>query len=361
MPDIIGLKAAAYRIPTESPESDGTLAWDSTTLVVVHVEAGGRRGTGFGYSHEAAATLIRDKLAGQITGVDAMDVPTAMAGMLRAVRNYGRQGLCAQAISAVDCALWDLKARLLGVPLFRLLGAARDGVPVYGSGGFTSYDRRQLQRQLADWAQAGMRAVKMKVGRDPDQDRARVGAAREAVGPETHLFVDANGAYGRKQALAFAERFAEDGVAWFEEPVSSDDLDGLRLLRSRAPAGMEISAGEYAWDTFTFRQMLMSEAVDVMQADATRCLGVSGFLAADALCRAFSIPLSSHTAPSLHLPMCMASEAVRHMEWFHDHVRIERMLFDGAPQPENGVLRPDPTRPGFGLEFKAADAEPYAV
>jgi L-alanine-DL-glutamate epimerase-like enolase superfamily enzyme len=234
-------------------------------------------------------------------------------------------------------------------------------VPVYGSGGFTSYSIDELTEQLADWLAAGIPRVKMKVGRRPDEDVERVRAAREAIGPDAELFVDANGAYDRKQAHAFAEAFARERVSWFEEPVSSDDLEGLRLLRDRAPAGLEISAGEYGYDPWYFRRMLEAGAVDVLQADATRCLGVTGFIRAAALAEAHQVPLSAHTAPALHVHACCALSAVRHLEWFHDHVRIERLLFEGMPEPADGLMRPALDRPGLGLELKRAEVERYAV
>jgi L-alanine-DL-glutamate epimerase-like enolase superfamily enzyme len=259
------------------------------------------------------------------------------------------------AIAAVDAALWDLKARLLHLPLVKLLGAVRDAVPVYGSGGFTSYSVDRLQRQLAGWVDRGIRAVKMKVGRTPADDDLRVRLAREAIGAAAELFVDANGAYTAKQALTHAEAFAGARVTWFEEPVSSDDLEGLRFVRQRAPAGMEIAAGEYGCDVYDFRRMAGAGAVDVLQADATRCGGVTGFLQAGTLCDAFNLPLSSHTASALHTHVCCAVARVRHLEHFYDHERIERMLFDGVPEVVDGMLRPDLSRPGFGFELKRAD------
>jgi len=265
------------------------------------------------------------------------------------------------AIAAVDAALWDVKARLLDLPLVKLLGAVRDAVPVYGSGGFTSYSIERLQRQLAGWVERGIRAVKMKVGRVPADDHARVRAARAAIGPASGLFVDANGAYSVKQALAHAEAFAEEGVTWLEEPVSSDDLDGLRAVRDRAPATMEVAAGEYGYDLYYFRRMAEAGAIDVVQADATRCAGVTGFLQVAALCDAYNLPLSSHTASALHAHPCCAVARVRHVEHFHDHERIERMLFDGIPAVVDGSLRPDLSRPGFGFELKRADARRYAA
>jgi L-alanine-DL-glutamate epimerase-like enolase superfamily enzyme len=358
---IESLKVSAYTVPTDFPESDGTFEWSSTTLVLVRIEADGQRGLGYTYAGLAAARLIEDTLAPAVRGRDAMAIPAAWIAMIHAIRNLGRPGVASMAIAAVDAALWDLKAKLLGVPLAVLLGSARTGVPVYGSGGFTSYSKEQLQRQLAGWIEMGIGRVKMKVGREAEKDPDRVRAARQAIGPDAELFVDANGAYQRKQAMRLAERFAENGVTWFEEPVSSDDLKGLRLLRNRAPAGLDIAAGEYGYDLPYFRRMLEAGAVDVLQADATRCAGITGFLQVAALCDAFGLPLSAHTAPSLHVHPCCAANRVCHAEYFHDHARIERMLFDGVLTPVGGELKPDLSRPGLGLEFKAADAEAYLV
>jgi L-alanine-DL-glutamate epimerase-like enolase superfamily enzyme len=358
---IDAVRARAYRIPTDAPEADGTFAWDATTLVVVEVEAGGAAGLGYTYTDEAAAGLASGMLARAVAGLDAFDTNRAWAAMVGAVRNIGRAGLAATAISAVDAALWDLKGKLLGAPVVRLLGAARDAVPVYGSGGFTSYTDGQLAAQLSGWAEEGLRWVKMKIGTEPERDPRRVRTARRAVGDTTGLFVDANGAYARKQALAFAGEFAALGVLWFEEPVSSDDLEGLRLLRDRAPAGIDVAAGEYGYDALYFRRMLEAGAVDVLQADASRCLGITGFLQAGALCEAFQLPLSGHCAPALHLHAACAVPRLRHLEWFHDHQRIEAMLFDGAPRPVGGAIRPDLSRPGLGLELKRRDAERFAL
>lgn len=355
------VEVSAYTVPTDFQESDGTLAWDSTTMVLVEATAGGMRALGYTYADTATARLIRDRLAEVARGRSAMAVNGAWAAMIHVIRNLGRPGVASMAVAAVDSALWDLKAKLLNLPLGALLGATHESVPAYGSGGFTSYSIAQLQKQLSGWTSDGIRMVKMKIGRNPEDDVARVRAARQAVGPKVKLFVDANGAYSRKQALEFAERFAEFDVSYFEEPVSSDDLEGLRLLRDRAPAGMAIAAGEYGYNLFYFRRMLDAEAVDILQADATRCAGITEFMRVGALCEARPLPLSAHTAPSLHTHACCALSPAVHVEYFHDHARIERMFFDGALKPMNGELRPDLSRPGLGLEFKRADAQQYAV
>jgi L-alanine-DL-glutamate epimerase-like enolase superfamily enzyme len=365
MPDsavtIDHVEARAFTIPTDAPEADGTLSWSATTLVVVHARAGGQTGLGYSYAAGAAATLVGELLADAVRGGDALSPPAAWERMRVAVRNLGYPGVASSAISAVDVALWDLKARLLGVSLSRLLGAVRDRVPIYGSGGFTSYSDEQLERQLAGWVEQGIACVKMKVGSEPERDPQRVHRARVAIGESARLFVDANGAYERKQALRLAETFAQEAaVSWFEEPVSSDDLEGLRLLRDRAPAGMQIAAGEYGYDLFYFNRMLAAGAVDVLQADATRCGGITQLLRVGALCSARAVGLSAHTSPTIHAHAGAAIPSLVHVEYFHDHARIERMLFDGAPEPVAGALRPDPAAPGLGLELRESDAVRYA-
>ncbi len=359
MSAVENLEVEAFTIPTSSPESDGTLAWDKTTIVIVHAEAEGVRGLGYTYADVAAAHLIDSVLRQVVIGTDPLAVQGTWMAMVRKIRNLGRPGISSMAIAAVDNALWDLKARLLQLPLFALLGAARPSVPVYGSGGFTSYSMTELQSQFGGWAADGISAMKMKVGTNPEDDLHRVKAARQVIGPDLRLMVDANGAYTRKQALDKAYRFRELDVRWFEEPVSSDDLEGLRLMRDQGPAGLEIAAGEYGYDAYYFRRMLEAGAVDVLQADATRCAGVTGFLQADALCQSFGLPLSAHTAPTLHAHLCCAAAAARDVEYFHDHARIEQMIFDGALKAEHGVLQPDPSAPGLGLHLKDRDLEKY--
>jgi len=358
---IESLEVSAYKIPTDAPESDGTLAWDSTTMVLVEITASGKTGLGYTYGHQACAALIQDKLADVVKGHDAMAIRGCWIAMLNAIRNLGRPGISSMAIAAVDVALWDLKARLLDVPLVTLLGEARPAVPIYGSGGFTSYSLEQLQDQLGGWVEAGIPRVKMKIGTHPDEDLGRIQAVREAIGSDAALYVDANGAYARKQALAQAEAFQAWNVTWYEEPVSSDDLAGLRLLRDRAPASVEISAGEYGYTPSYFRHMLEAGAVDVLQADLTRCAGISGFLDVAALCDAYNMPLSTHTAPSLHMHPACCVKQVRHLEYFHDHARIESMLFDGVVAPVDGKLQPDLSRPGLGLSLKRQQAERYRL
>jgi L-alanine-DL-glutamate epimerase-like enolase superfamily enzyme len=359
---ICSAKASAFTVPTDEVESDGTLEWNETTMVLAEVTAGEALGIGYTYASPAVACLIEEKLEPAIIGKDAMDIPAAVECMRRAIRNLGTCGLCAMAISAVDNALWDLKAKLLGVPLCKLLGQVRDEMPIYGSGGFCSYSDERLQEQLSHWACEGTPRVKIKVGRDPKRDFHRLSVARRAIGADAKLFVDANSAYDRKQAAYCIDRFASDyGVSWMEQPLPPEDRDGMRLLCELAPAPLDIADGEYCYDLADFRRFLETRSVDVLMADATRCGGISGFLEADALCTAWRMPLSSHCAPLQHLHVACAARSYRHGEYFHDHVRIERMFFDGMPQPRDGALHPNLDLPGIGVEFKRADAGQYQV
>ena len=353
------LHCTACTVPTDAPESDGTLQWNATTILIVEAEQDGVTGLGYSYTDAAALPLVRGILAGAVAACDAMDVNGAWWAMVHALRNVGRAGIASSALAAVDVALWDLKARLLEQPMVALLGRVRDRVMAYGSGGFTSYDDARLREQLGGWAADGLRAVKLKVGRRPARDRARLQVARDAIGQDVALFIDANGAFDRKEALEFADVAAELGVTWFEEPVTSDDLEGLRLLRDRAPAGLAIAAGEYGTDALYFRRMLDAGAVDVLQADATRCGGITGLLQVGVLCLARSMPLSAHTAPSLHAHPACAVHAMRHVEYFHDHARVEQLLFDGALTPVDGDLVPDTSRHGLGLTLRRDVARQY--
>ena len=356
-----GLQARAYTVPTPEPETDGTLEWDATTIVVVEARGDGHAGVGYTYGDAAIATVVEGTLAGVVCGCDVLAPPAAWTAMREALRNPGWPGIGAMAVSAVDVALWDLKARVLGVALADLLGRVHDAVPVYGSGGFTSLSDRALGNQLGEWAEAGMPRVKLKVGREPARDPHRLRVAREAVGDDVELMVDANGAFTPAPALREAHRYAAHGVAYLEEPVSSDDLAGLRRVRDGAPPGMAIAAGEYHWSLFDAQRMLEADAVDVLQADVTRCGGITELVRIGALAQARGVPFSAHCAPAISAHACAAIEPLVHLEWFADHVRVERQLFDGVLEPERGTLRPDRSRPGLGIELKRAEAERVAA
>ncbi|MFJ7771240.1 enolase C-terminal domain-like protein [Streptomyces sp. NPDC097107] len=355
----------AFEVPTDGPdgrEQDGTLEWDSTTMVLVRVHAGGSTGLGYTYGDVSVAAFAHSVLTPVIMGGPVASPPALWERLGTRMRNAGRPGVGAMALSAVDVALWDLKARLLGLPLVHLLPAHHDRVPVYGSGGFTNYSQDRLTDQLTGWVEQGIPRVKLKTSREPEADVRRLTAVRRAVGDGTQLFTDANGALGRKEALYWAHRFHDEwNVRWFEEPVSSADLAGLRMLRDRGPARLEITAGEYAFTAQDFANLVDGPAVDCLQADVTRCGGITGVLEVAGLSAGRHLDLSAHCAPAVSAHAFCAVRRLRHLEYFHDHVRVERLLFDGVLSPDGGALSPDTGRPGLGLEVKWADAERYRV
>ncbi|MGD0442244.1 MAG: enolase C-terminal domain-like protein [Acidimicrobiales bacterium] len=364
-PAISEVRCRVYEVPTDQPEADGTLAWSSTTVVLVQVVAGGTTGTGWTYASGGCRDVVANNLAAVMTGADPMDVPGITESMVRACRNLGRPGLASCAVSAADTALWDLKARLLGQSLPGLFGRCRRDVPVYGSGGFTTYSDATTRTQLEGWiGELGIARVKIKVGqswgREPRRDLGRVALARSVVGEDVEVFVDANGAYSAKQAIRIGERFAaEHSVTWFEEPVSSDDLAGLRQVRDQiAP---DVAAGEYGYDETYFARMIAAGAVDCLQVDVTRCGGYTCWLRAAALAAAHGLQVSAHCAPARLAEVAGTVPNLRHVDYFHDHARLEAMLFDGVLTPVGGALLPEASRPGHGYTLKEADAEPYRV
>lgn len=358
------LTAAAYTIPTDTPEADGTLAWDSTTVVLVHVHSPDETGVGWTYAPAACVPVVTDLLTPVLVGRSEQDVPGAHESMVRALRNAGRPGIAGCALSAVDVALWDLKARLSSLPLHRLLGAVHDRVPIYGSGGFTTYDDGQLDAQLRHWVyEERIPRVKIKIaeswGTEPARDLRRIRRARAVIGEATELFVDANGGYTCKQAIRMMQAAADSDVRWLEEPVSSDDLDGLRRVRDAVHA--DVTAGEYGYDLPYFRRMCAAGAVDCLQADITRCGGITEWLRVAATAAAHGLDISAHCAPHLHVHAAATVPHLRHLEWFHDHVRIETRFFDGALDPAGGSVRPHDDVPGHGLTPKITDLAPLRV
>ncbi len=361
---VTDVTARAYTIPTDRPEADGTLTWDATTVIVVTVADGDQQGLGWTYAGAGAVDVIKDQLASVVRGSDTTEIPRLAQQMAHACRNIGRPGVAACAISAVDIALWDLRARQLGLALTDLFGRARHSVPVYGSGGFTSYDDETTAAQLATWVDDwSIPRVKIKIGQSwgtvPERDLARVALARRVIG-DAELYVDANGGYGVKQAIRLGRLLAHQyNVTWFEEPVSSDDLAGLNQVRGAYKG--DVAAGEYGYTLGYFATMLQSEAVDCIQADVTRCGGYTVWRQVAALAEAHHRQLSAHCAPNLHAHVAASVPNLRHVEYFHDHHRIETLLFEGTLPPHGGAMVPDTSRPGHGLSFRDGDADAYRV
>ncbi|WP_329459665.1 enolase C-terminal domain-like protein [Streptomyces sp. NBC_01497] len=364
-PVVDRLDVSVCRVPTEGPEADTPLARTVTTVVLVEIAAGGVTGLGWTYGDPAVGQVVTGALAPVVTGRAVHDVPAAHRAMSGAVGTFGGPGLVRAAISAVDIALWDLKARLVGLPLTRLLGAVEHRVPVYGSGGPVSYGQLLLERQLRGWTEdLGIGRVKIRIGEDrgraPQRDLDRVHVAREILGPVPELYVDAGGAYSVKQAVRIAEMFADDGVSWFEEPVPAGHPALLAQVREAVTA--EVTAGADGWDPACFARLLRADAVDCLQADVTRCGGVTGWLRAAAVAEAGGLEISGHGAPHAHAHVAAAVPNLRHIEWSHDHVRVESALFDGVLDPAGGTVEPGASgAPGLGLTLRREQVRRHRV
>ena len=334
------------QIPTDEPESDGTYEWDSTTIVIVEAEAGGQRSLGYTYADEATAKLIETKLKDVVSAATLCRLTASWSPWCKSIRNLGRPGICSMAISAVDTALWDLKARLLGLPLVRLFGQVREAMPIYGSGGFTSYSTERLQEQLGGWVEQGIPRVKMKIGRDRAADPERVAAARGAIG-------DGSGTLRRRERCLFAQTGARASLRVFG--AGRDLVRGTGFAPTISP-GCVLCATTARRNGHRRGRIRLRR--DLFPANARRrkrstfckpmrraAAVTPDFSRPRHFCEAHHLPLSSHCAPALALPVGCGARPFRHAEYFHDHVRIERMFFDGLPEPNDGALRPDLSRP----------------
>ena len=347
------LETSVYTVPAPAEEADGTLSWTATTAVVVEVGVGETTGIGWTYSSGATAQIIDDHLRPVVMEAPVHGVDGLHERMRRACRNLGTRGLVGHAISAVDIALWDLKARLLDVSLVELFGGDPGArTPVYGSGGFTSLNDDQLRQQVEGWLEAGCQAMKIKVaeswGSNERRDLERASKLRALAGDGVQLMVDANGGYTVGQACRTGAAYDDLGVIWFEEPVSSDDLPGLAQVR--AAVRCDVAAGEYAYDVYDVRGLC--DVVDCLQLDVTRVGGYTGWRKAAALAASHNLQVSGHCAPALHASLTPAISNTRHVEWFVDHVRVESALFDGVPAITDGTIAPSPG-PGHGMSIRA--------
>ncbi|MGN6744424.1 MAG: enolase C-terminal domain-like protein [Amnibacterium sp.] len=352
------LTTGVYTVPTAQPETDGTAAWDATTVVTVTAEADGETGLGWSYTDPRAAGVVDGVLAPLVAGRDPDDLPELRHRMLAATRNMGATGVVASAISAVDIALWDLKARRHGLSIAQLVGRAHPSVPVYGSGGFTDYTDEHTAAELRGWLELGIRNVKIKIGASwgahPVRDLERIALARRVVGDDVGLFVDANGGYSVGEAIRAERAFRDLGVIWFEEPVSSDYPHTMADVRRAALA--DVAAGEYVWRLADAAALVTAGAVDCLQLDVTRCGGYSGWLEAAAYAGGHGLQVSGHCGQHLTAHIAAATPNARHLEYFIDHLRVDTALFDGLLPVEDGRLAPDPAVPGHGMRLAASAA-----
>ena len=363
---ITEVHARTVRLPLDRPVRTSDLVITHREFVLVDVVAeGGRIGHGFGFTRGGlVAETIRTNLAPLLVGQDARLSELAWDRMYRATRYLGRRGLMMRAISAVDIALWDLKASSLGVPLWAMLGGAADEVDAFVAGGYygESVDLDAVEREFAAYAEAGYAGAKINVGGLPmEQDLERVAAARRGLGAQCELAVDFNGALrDARSAVAWAERLTAYGVTQIEEPFLMDDAPSWRGFRLRSP--IAVAMGEDESGRWAFADLVRHDAMDVVRHDATLVGGVSEWTKIAGLALANGLRLFPHWFPEIHVhlaiayPGCLGVEVIARESGVMNAHRLVRQ----SVVPVSGRVSA-PQRPGLGIEWDPETIERYAV
>ncbi|NQW16038.1 MAG: mandelate racemase/muconate lactonizing enzyme family protein [Chloroflexi bacterium] len=344
---------------------DGFVAQDSTiptppagakgsSSLFVHIKTdAGFEGLGTAAGLKATRSVIQDNLKDLLVGQDPFNIEKIWNDMFWRVRGYGRKGIAFQAVSAIDIALWDLKAKALGLPLYRLLGPFTDTVPVYGSGGWTNYSEDELVEEQMSYVNRGIPRVKMKVGKDfghsEREDLQRLDAVRTAVGDDVEIFVDANNGYYAKQAIRMAVEFEDYGVGWFEEPVLADDIAGLAAVASSTT--IPVATGEHEYTKFGFKDLITAGGVDIVQPDIGRVGGVTEWMKVAHMAHAFNLPVAPHAFQLIHLHTACATPNLKVVEYLGSVESNDELWYTEFPKPVNGMWSPYPDRPGLGLEL----------
>jgi L-alanine-DL-glutamate epimerase-like enolase superfamily enzyme len=332
----------------------------SALFVHIKTDAGAE---GLGVGTPIAREIIERVFKPLLVGQDPLCIEKIWDDMFWRVRGYGRKGVAFCAISAVDIALWDLKARLFGVPLYRLLGPYTDRVPIYGSGGWTSYTEAELVREQMSYVERGIPRVKMKVakdfGRAEREDVKRLAAVRKAVGDDVEIYVDANNGYYAKQAIGMARHLSEYDVKWFEEPVLADDIAGLAAI-ARA-IDIPVATGEHEYTRYGFKSLIADGGADIVQPDVGRVGGVSEWMKVAHLAQAFNLPVAPHAVQLVHLHLACCISNLKVVEYLGTVEEGDRIWYTEFPQPRDGYWSPYPDRPGLGLELSPDAVRRFAI
>jgi L-alanine-DL-glutamate epimerase-like enolase superfamily enzyme len=354
-----GFRTHHLSVPLREPLVNGTFAIAALEHVLLEIEVEG--GTGIGYAlaferrqAEAIRVLVAD-LAETLVGTPVGAVRGVWKRLWTRIAYVGQAGPAVMALSAVDTALWDLLAQRAGLPLFRLLGAARSSLPVYVTGGWLGASEAELAAEARAVLERGIPRFKLKVGnRDWRVDVERVARLRAEV-PGLELMVDANQAWTAPQAIAAGRALAELGVTWLEEPVAVDDLAGG--ARVAAALELRVASGESLYTSREFKRLLEAGGADVLMPDLSRSGGPAEFLRIATLAEARGLPVSSHLFPeiSAHLMAACPNATLVELvpEW-------SAGIFDRPPLVEAGRIHL-PERPGLGFGFAERAIRDFAV
>ncbi len=361
---IVDVTTTTLHYPNVPAVQDGTLAppgpgAGGRSHLFVHIKTDEDiEGLGVGQASPGSAQLIETVLKQILIGQDPFDIEQLWSEMFWKLRTFGNKGIASQALSAVDIGLWDLKAKALALPLYRLLGAYTDAVPIYGSGGWTNLSEAELVAEMSGYVEQGIRRVKMKVARDygrgEAEDIARVAAVRKAIGDDVALYIDGNYGYYPKQAIYMAREFEQFQVGWFEEPVLVDDVQGMAEIRRAID--IPIAAGELESGKYKFRELIAGGAVDIAQPDVGRVGGVTEWMKVAHLAHAFNLLVAPHAVQLVHLHLACATPNLKAVEYLGSLLECDNLWYTQIPEPKDGMWSPFPDKPGLGLEL-----DPYAV
>ena len=353
--------------PLAKPWQDGTtpppgLSGRGQLFVHIHTDEG-VEGLGIGQASPGVRQVVETGLKGVLIGQDPFHIERLWNDMFWQVRAYGRKGVAFCALSAVDIGLWDVKAKALGLPLYKLLGPYTESAPIYGSGGWTNLDPEDLVAEMMGYVEPGMNRVKMKVGKDfgrsEREDIQRLAAVRKAVGDDVAVYIDANNGYYPKQAIYMAREFEQFQVGWFEEPTLADDIPGLAEIRRAID--IPVASGEHEYTKYGFRELIAGGGVDIAQPDVGRVGGVTEWMKAAHLAHAFNLPVAPHAVQLVHLHVCCATPNLKVVEYLVGAERVDQVWYTEFPEPKDGMWSPYPDRPGLGLELDPHAVEKYAV
>ena len=345
---------------THAPGPDG--GGIGQLFVHIHTDEG-TEGLGIGQASPGVRQVIEAELKEVLIGQNPFDIERLWQDMFWRVRAYGRKGVALCALSAVDIGLWELKAKALGLPLYKLLGPYADSVPIYGSGGWTNLTEEELVAEMAGFVEQRIKRVKMKVGKDfgrsEREDLRRVAAVRKAVGNDVALYVDANNGYYPKQAIYMAREFERFQVGWLEEPVLADDIQGLAEVR-RATS-IPVAAGEHEYTKYGFRDLIARGGADIVQPDVRRVGGVTEWMKVAHMAHSFNLPVAPHAAQVVHLHLACATPNLKAVEYMNTALEGDRVWYTEFPEPKEGMWSPFPDRLGLGLELDSHAVEKWAV
>lgn len=357
---ITSFQISAYSAPYANPITNGLYTYTDTEIVVCEVRtASGATGIGWTHGGSIVFQAMQD-IAETIVGQDEFCTERLWDQMYRP-KLWGRRGLTTRAISAIDIALWDCIGKQANVSVHKLLGGHKESVPAYVAGGYYEPGKglSELQTEMSDRVAGGARAIKMKIGAASiKEDTARIKAAREAVGPDIELLVDANNAYGRLDALKMARVLEESGVFWFEEPLAPDDLEGSAELAANSDC--PIALGENEYTKFGFKEVLDKRAADVLNADAQILGGITEWRKCASLAEASHIPVAPHGDQEIHVHLVGAVPNGLIVEFYDNDLNtLKSVMFDERLElDDQGRLTP-PDRPGLGFDVNFKAVSPY--